>query len=58
MRVSEPLEWMLQAYGYEPPYGWWQLTPGPLEEEPVLLTIVSFLQPMLLFFLKITCSSL
>ena len=24
--------------GYEPPCGCWELNPGPLEEQPVLLT--------------------
>jgi hypothetical protein len=30
--------------GCEPPYGCWELSSGPLEEQPVLLTIESTLQ--------------
>jgi hypothetical protein len=31
--------------GCEQPYGYWDLNPGPLEEQPVLLTAEPSLQP-------------
>lgn len=32
--------------GHEPPCGWWELNPGPLEEQSILLTAeLSSLQP-------------
>ncbi|EGW01477.1 E3 ubiquitin-protein ligase NEDD4 [Cricetulus griseus] len=37
--------------GCEPPYGCWELNPGPLEEQPVLLTSEPSLQPHYVLFL-------
>ena len=36
----------------EPPCGCWELNPGPLEEQPVLLTAEPSLQPLPLYFTK------
>lgn len=42
-RVSDPL-------GLELPSVCWELNPGPVEEQPVLLTTEPSLQPCLIFF--------
>ena len=50
---SDPLELELQTpYGRAKlPCGCWELNPGPLEEQPVLLTTEPSLQPLSLVFL-------
>ena len=43
--------------GYEPPCGCWELNPGPLEEQPVLLTAEPSHQPPINDFLNdVICS--
>jgi hypothetical protein len=42
VRLSDPL---LLNYSCEVRCGCWELNSGPLEEEPVLLTAETFLQP-------------
>ena len=44
-RASDPI-----TDGYEPPCGCWELNSGPLEEQSVLLTTESSLQPSHSFF--------
>ena len=43
--ASDLLELELQTYGYELPYGCWELNPGPLEEQPMLSTTGAPLHP-------------
>jgi hypothetical protein len=43
-RASDPI-----ADSCEPPCGCWELNSGPLEEQPVLVTIEPSLQPQALF---------
>ena len=40
------------ADGCEPPCGCWELNPGPLEEQSLLLTSEPFLQPVCVLFLR------
>ena len=37
-----PLELELHTDSCELPHGYWELNPGPLGEQPVLLTVLSF----------------
>jgi hypothetical protein len=37
----------------EPPCGCWELNPGSLEEQSMLLAIVPSIQPIIIFFLDL-----
>ena len=44
--ASDLLELELQTVSCELPYGWWELNPGPSEEQSVLLIAKMSLQPI------------
>jgi hypothetical protein len=48
--VIEPLE--MEFDSCEPPSGYWDSKPGPLEEKQLLLSFETSLQPQLVMFLN------
>ena len=47
-RTSEPQSPWNKSYSCEPPCGYWELNPGLLEEQPVLLATQQLSSPLLL----------